>query len=154
VNHRRGGTSFTPTLSSAELGGSSEALLRRSTTHVGSIEGGILIARTRDRGIQAVKAARNQALWRELNESIRLVAESSEHMEFLCECADLNCTETLHLTVSEYEHVRRSPVRFPIARGHDFPQVEHVVEEHDRYSVVQKKGVAADEAARLDPRSR
>jgi 5-bromo-4-chloroindolyl phosphate hydrolysis protein len=111
------------------------------------------MARETDGGIQAVKAARNQALWREVNERIRAVAETSEHMEFLCECADLDCTETLNLTVAEYEHIRSSPVRFPIAIGHYFPQVENVVEENERYAVVQKRGVAAEEAARLNPRS-
>jgi len=112
------------------------------------------MARESDGGIQAVKAARNQALWREVNERIRLVAETSEHMEFLCECADLECTETLNLTVGEYEHIRSSSVRFPIALGHDFPEFENVVEENDRYAIVQKKGVAAAEAGKLDPRSR
>jgi hypothetical protein len=111
------------------------------------------MARETDGGIQAVKAARNQALWREVNERIRAVAETSEHMEFLCECADLDCTETLNLTVAEYERLRSSPVRFPIAIGHDFCEVENVVEENERYGVVQKRGVTAEEAARLDPRS-
>ena len=106
-----------------------------------------------DGGIQAVKSARNQALWREVNERIRAVAETSEHMEFLCECANLECAETLNLTVAEYEHIRRSPVRFPIAIGHDVPEVESVVEENERYAVVQKRGVAAEEVAKLDPRS-
>jgi hypothetical protein len=64
-----------------------------------------------------------------VNEPIRAVAEGSEHMEFLCECANLECAETLNLTVAEYEHIRSSPVRFPIAIGHDFPDVENVVEE-------------------------
>jgi hypothetical protein len=111
------------------------------------------MARETDGGIQAVKAARNQALWREVNERIGAVAETSRHMEFLCECADLDCTETLNLTVAEYERLRSSPVRFPIAIGHDFCEVENVVEENERYGVVQKRGVTAEEAARLDPRS-
>ena len=111
------------------------------------------MARETDGGIQGVKAARNQALWREVNERIRAVAETSEHMEFLCECADLDCTETLNLTVAEYEHIRSSGVRFPIASGHDFPEFENVVEENDGYVVVQKIGIAAEEAERLDPRS-
>jgi hypothetical protein len=84
-------------------------------------------------GIQAVKAARNQALWREVNERLRLVAETSEHMEFLCVCADLDCTETLNLTVPS------TNARFPIAIGHDFPEFENVVEENGSYAVVQKK---------------
>jgi hypothetical protein len=112
------------------------------------------MARASDGGIQAVEAARNQALWREVNERIRLVAEASEHMEFLCECAALDCSEMLNLTVGEYEHIRSSPVRFPVALGHDFPEFENIVEGNDRYAVVQKTGVAAEEAAKLDPRSR
>jgi hypothetical protein len=112
------------------------------------------MARETNGGIQGVKAARNQALWREVNERIRAVAETAEHMEFLCECADLDCTETLNLTVAEYERIRSSGVRFPIASGHDFfPEFENVVEENDGYVVVQKIGIAAEEAERLDPRS-
>lgn len=57
-------------------------------------------------------------------------------MEFLCECADLDCTKTIKLSVGEYEHIRSSPVRFPIALGHDFPEVENVLEENARYTVV------------------
>jgi hypothetical protein len=110
------------------------------------------MARETNGGIQGVKAARNQALWREVNERIRLVAETSERMEFLCECADLECTQTLNLTVAEYERIRTSGLRFPIALGHDFPEFENVVEENDGYVVVQKIGVAAEEAERLDPR--
>ena len=111
------------------------------------------MARESDGGIQAVKGARNQALWREVNERIRLVAETSGDMEFLCECADLGCTETIKLSLGEYEHIRSSSVRFPIAVGHDFPEFENVVEENKRYAVVQKRGVAAEQAAKLDPRS-
>jgi hypothetical protein len=59
----------------------------------------------------------------------------------------------MNLTVAEYEHIRSSGVRFPIARGHDFPEVENVVEENDGYVVVQKIGIAAEEAERLNPRS-
>jgi hypothetical protein len=51
-------------------------------------------------------------------------------MEFLCECADLECTETLKLSVGKYEHIRSSSVRFPIAISHDFPEVENVVDEN------------------------
>jgi hypothetical protein len=108
---------------------------------------------SKDGGIQATKAARNQSLWREVNERIKAVAETSAEMQFLCECASLDCTETLDLSMAEYERIRSSPVRFPITRGHDFPEVERVVEETDRYAVVQKQGEAAEIVAKLDPRS-
>jgi hypothetical protein len=63
------------------------------------------MARETDGGIQAVKAARNEALWREVNERIKLVAETSSDMEFLCECADMECTETIKLSIAEYEYI-------------------------------------------------
>jgi hypothetical protein len=103
---------------------------------------------------QVIKAARNQALWREINERIEAVAQDSGDVEFLCECAKIECIETVHLSIADYERIRSSPTRFPIVLGHDYPQFESVVEVSDGYAVVQKKGAAADEAARLDPRSR
>ena len=106
-----------------------------------------------DGGIQTVEAARNQALWREVNERIRLLTESLGSMEFVCECADMDCTETVHLSVAEYDRIRSSPTRFPIAVGHDYPEFEDVVEVCDRYAVVEKHGEAAEVSAKLDQRS-
>ena len=105
-------------------------------------------------GIQAVKAARNQALCREVNERIESLATMAGDVGFLCECADIDCTETLRLSLAEYERVRSSSVRFPVKPGHDYPEVESVVEENDRYAVVQKRGKAAEVSAGLDPRTR
>ena len=111
------------------------------------------MARRTDGGIHAVKAARNQSLWREVNERIRVVAETSGNVEFLCECADLECNETIELSVGDYERIRNSPTRFPIALGHDLPEVETVVEASDGYFVVEKKGKAGEIAAKMDPRA-
>jgi hypothetical protein len=111
------------------------------------------VASETDGGIQAVKAGRNQALWREVNERIKAVAEPSGDMEFLCECASLDCTETISMSMAEYERIRSSPTHFPILVGHDLPEIERVVEVSEGYAVVEKKGAAAKEAAKLDPRS-
>jgi hypothetical protein len=98
---------------------------------------------TSDGGIQVVKAARNQALWREVNERIKAVTETSGNMEFLCECARLHCIEAIQLSVAEYERIRSSPTRFALAVGHDSAEFENVVEINDGYAVVQKKGEPA-----------
>jgi hypothetical protein len=74
-------------------------------------------------------------------------------MEFVCECADMDCTETVHLSVAEYERIRSSATRFPIAVGHDYPAFEDVVEVCDRYGVVEKRGKAAEVSTKLDQRS-
>ena len=109
---------------------------------------------TQDGGIQAVKAARNQSLCREVNERIESIAGTAGDLQLLCECADLQCTDTISLSVAEYENIRASSVRFPIALGHDVPEFENVVLVHDRYAVVQKRGKAAEVSVKLDPRSR
>jgi hypothetical protein len=102
----------------------------------------------------ARKAAENQSLLREVNERIEEVAGEAWNPEFLCECATTDCIETLELSVGEYESIRSSPVRFPIKPGHDDPEFERVVEETERYAVVEKFGKAAEIVSKMDPRSR
>ena len=109
---------------------------------------------TRDADHGRAKAARNQALMREVNERIAEVSEEAWEVQFLCECADLSCEAVLDMSLLEYESVRSSPVRFPILAGHDLPRVESVVEENERYAVVEKIGEAAEVSAQLDPRGR
>jgi hypothetical protein len=100
------------------------------------------------------KAARNQALMREVNERIAEVSDAVGELEFLCECADLTCQGALDMSMLEYESIRSSPVRFPVLPGHVVPDVERVVEENERYAVVEKVGKAGEVSAKLDPRGR
>jgi|ERR671912_2890349 hypothetical protein len=111
--------------------------------------------------ISAERVARNDARFREANEQLQEAAESlgfepDARTPYLCECADLGCTMVLQLTASEYERVRRNPVRFINAHGHERTAQgwARVVEEYEHYSVVEKVGEAAEIAAELDPRQR
>lgn len=101
------------------------------------------------------KAARNQALFRDVNEAIRSVSEdgvpAGEPVAFLCECADTACTETIELTLVEYESARRIPTRFPTVIGHEWLDVERVVERNGRYQVVEKFGEAGRVAVETAP---
>ena len=99
------------------------------------------------------RGAKNQALFREVNEHVRNVAHQNK-IEFLCECADDTCTEIMQLGAEEYEAIRGDPHRFPVAPGHEVPDIERVVEENAQYVVVEKVGLAAAVAEKLDPRSR
>ena len=101
----------------------------------------------------AENGAKNQALIREVNERIEKLADEAAHPEFLCECADTNCVETIELSIAEYESIRSSPVRFPVKFGHDYPEFERVVQEGEHYAVVEKFGEAAEIVKELDPRS-
>ena len=97
--------------------------------------------------------AKNQSLFREVNEQIKGVSHMT-FIEFLCECADVDCAEIIALTPEEYEAIRRHPERFPIRRGHELEEIERVMEEYERYVVVEKVEFAADVARKLDPRAR
>jgi hypothetical protein len=92
-------------------------------------------------------AGRNQSLFRDVNERIRRVSSQmipTETVGFLCECADTGCVETMQLTLAEYEVIRLNPKRFPIVAGHEWPDVERVVQRNDRYEIVEKVGQAAE----------
>ena len=98
------------------------------------------------------KAARNQSLFREVNERIDQLALGGE-IEFVCECADLECSDTIVMTRSEYAAVRENPHGFPIKPGHEDPEIERVVDRHPRYLVVEKLSTGSLMAEALDPRS-
>jgi len=98
---------------------------------------------------------RRQSLFRELNERIEELAGSFDLLEALpivCECGSTSCDDRIEMTVSEYEKLRSDPTHFAVMSGHDIPHVERVVEENERYVVVEKFGASAAEAIQLDPR--
>ena len=103
------------------------------------------------------RAARNESLFREVNERIGTTATKLSPMftEFICECADDSCFEHVSLTSEEYSSVRKmGPVYFILKPGHDDAAIERVVGgEAERYEIVEKQEVAAQVAAELDPRS-
>ena len=109
---------------------------------------------------KAVEAAKDQSLFREVNERLKDVNERFEHperdSEFICECANRSCMEHIVLTLTEYEQVRLVPTHFVVLPGmnHVFPDVERVVEGFEGYFVVEKFGDAGTAAVRLDPRAR
>jgi hypothetical protein len=69
---------------------------------------------------------------------------------FRCECGDQGCTRAIRLTLAEYESVRAYATRFAIARNHENPESEQLVEEHERFAVVE---TVSGEAAKLARRS-
>ncbi len=103
---------------------------------------------------QQLEGARTQSLFREVNERIEEVTAGRSALgEVVCECADHACADTIPLTVEEYESVRRVPTHFLVLPGHELAEVERVVDETERYVVVEKIGKGAEVAAQFDPRS-
>jgi hypothetical protein len=105
------------------------------------------------------RIARNEALFRNVNERVRdLVGGLGSEPDpgpvaFVCECGAGDCTASVQLTIREYERVRADPTTFFIVVGHEIPEVEHVVERHDGYDVVRKHDEQAKIAIETDPRS-
>jgi hypothetical protein len=101
--------------------------------------------------------AKNEAIFREINEQIEKVSQSvaphDKTMAFLCECDRADCHEVVNVTRAEYESVRAVPTRFIVLPGHEDPEVEQIVVSNDRFLVVEKEGEAANQAAEHDPRS-
>ena len=72
---------------------------------------------------------------------------------FRCECGDEACTCAIRLTAVEYESVRAYATHFAIAGNHENPESEQLVEEHERFAVVETVyGEAAKLARRSYPR--
>jgi hypothetical protein len=107
------------------------------------------------------RQARNEALAREVNERLAELDEqavstwaapSEQLFEFLCECsAEGGCETRLQLTLEEYDRVRAQDDRFAIAPAHETRDIEHVVERHERFVIVDKVD-AAEPFTRDDPR--
>lgn len=100
------------------------------------------------------RAARNEALFHEVNEQIRRLADSGgppATCDFICECSQDTCSERIHIPMHVYEAVRAAPRRFIVLPGHD-SDFEHVVERADGYLIVEKEGAAARIAEQTDPR--
>lgn len=98
-------------------------------------------------GLWEERAGRNEALFREVNENIARLEERlpgvSETLPVICECARADCTVQLEISLTEYTQVRQHPDRFIVARLHEEPSIEDVVEEYPEYVVVEKEGTAA-----------
>jgi len=93
------------------------------------------------------RAAAAEINGRRVNEAIERGAQGTGTAVFVCECGNLGCSETVQLTISEYETVRSGFERFLIVPGHQIEEIEEVVERHDAYLVVAKRDDQAAEMA-------
>ena len=101
--------------------------------------------------------AENEVLFREVNERVDSVAHRlgpGVPYEYLCECANADCTFRIQLATDEYQAVRSDPKCFVVLPLHYTPEVENLVKEEERYWVVRKTGEAGQYVEEMDPRSR
>jgi hypothetical protein len=99
------------------------------------------------------RVAMNEVTFRKVNEGMEAGQDPPGPLTFLCECGRLGCNKLIELTREEYEAVRAESTTFAIIDGHEIDEVEDVVERHERYSVVRKRGSPEEEIAEnTDPR--
>jgi hypothetical protein len=102
------------------------------------------------------RVARNESTTREINEQIEQAHQAAPpegHVRVLCECGREDCDRPIAMTLAEYESVRADPRQFTVARDHVLADVEQMVAETDRYTVVAKReGTPAAIAVEEDPR--
>jgi 4-hydroxy-3-methylbut-2-enyl diphosphate reductase IspH len=114
-----------------------------------------------DGTLSGQRAARNQSLYRSVNEQITQLNEAfsevfpdSESLsEWICECADTTCGLRIKATRQEYELVRANGRTFIVYPGHVYPEVEGVLSENERFMVVEKFDEGGQVAETLDPRA-
>ena len=106
----------------------------------------------------ATRVAKNESLFREVNERIKSLADTflvgrGDRQRFVCECSSTGCSGSVELTLGEYADVRSSDTRFAVAPGHVTPNHERVVLKTERYWVVEKDGLAGVVASEEAPDS-
>ena len=102
----------------------------------------------------AERAARNEEIFRSINERIEAGAELhriSSPEKYHCECDRTDCFEFVEVRPSEYRQILEHRYRFVTSPGHLDPRVEQLVESHDSYWVVEKIGEAREAIDRQHP---
>jgi hypothetical protein len=91
------------------------------------------------------RQARNEALFRDVNERIAELGDSAQAwspdgtVEFLCECGvGGGCGERIRMPLTVYERVRAQDDRFVVAPGHETLEIERAVDWTNDYVIVDK----------------
>ena len=104
------------------------------------------------------RQARNEALFREVNERIEQLGQGAQawspdgRVEFFCECGEEGgCGQRVQVPLEVYERVRAQDDRFVVKPGHERPELERAVAWTDEYVIVDKIA-AAEPFVANDPR--
>jgi hypothetical protein len=103
------------------------------------------------------RAARNEELFRSINERIEKGAEHHDvrgPIPFHCECDRTSCLATIDLPLTVYERLLGERYQFVVIPGHEDTAIERVLESEPSYLVVEKIGEARAQIDRDHPQQR
>ena len=97
-------------------------------------------------GGRAERIARNEARWRELNSELErglsdIDRDPDERAAFVCECAKPDCVEMVKLLLEDFQRWHEDDRHFVVLPGHEYPEVETVIEQGNGYLVVEKRDI-------------
>ena len=96
------------------------------------------------------RMAQNEAASREANEDVEgthQIDPPGRRIQIVCECALDGCGRVIAITMAEYRQIRGDPRQFAIVAEHFIGDIERIVSENDRFTVVAKRqGTPADVA--------
>jgi hypothetical protein len=93
-----------------------------------------------------------QLLRREVNERARTADLGAPELVLLCECGRPRCVDRFAVSAGTYDDVRRFPTHFVVRTGHEAPEAERLVAEHDDFRIVEKYGAPGLAAIRAQRR--
>ena len=126
------------------------------TEHLAVVFGQRLPGKRMQMNRSVEQAAPNEATFRLANEGLEKKADELgfgvARTPYLCECEEHACTKVIELRREEYEAARAHPRRFVMVPGHQEDD-DRVIEEQDRFTIIEKRGREGDLVAERDPRS-
>jgi len=72
--------------------------------------------------------------------------DDQEPIQFVCECGDKDCDQSLVITAADFTTVHSAPNRFIVKPGHVYSDVERIVTENETFAVVEKQPIALSQA--------
>jgi hypothetical protein len=95
-----------------------------------------------------------EAVLRAVNDRIRELGNAWQaRHDFICECADPCCLQTVTMPPGMYDELRTQPRHFALVPGHERPPSEILVRSGHRYTVVLRPDVPIDRETATHERS-
>ena len=85
----------------------------------------------------------NEVIFRDVNKNIQEFIEQEglakgKTVPFYCECSRPDCTQRINLTLKDYEKLHKDKKYFVTIVGHEFSEVEKVINKKNNYQLVEK----------------